>query len=71
MRDSRAQLGRALEKERELLPVEVVVFGDVDPPRRDLRDWADIRAWAVRLTRRPRARTASPNRNRWVESSGL
>ncbi len=63
---SRAQLGKALARQQSLVPAEVVVFGGADPPgrsgrpRRDLRDWADIRAWAGRLVglaRRPDAAT--------------
>jgi menaquinone-dependent protoporphyrinogen oxidase len=50
------QLARALRKHRWLRPVAVVVFGGVDPPshvhpRRDLRDWRDIRRWARRITK--------------------
>jgi menaquinone-dependent protoporphyrinogen oxidase len=49
---SRRQLDRALAKRDWLRPVAVAVFGGVDPapregkPRRDLRDWDAIRAWA-------------------------
>jgi len=52
-RRSRAQLDRALAKRGWLDPLAVTVFGGVDPPgrgkrpRRDLRDWAAIRAWAA------------------------
>jgi menaquinone-dependent protoporphyrinogen oxidase len=49
---SRGQLDQALAKRGWLTPVAVTVFGGVDPverkgdPRRDLRDWDVIRAWA-------------------------
>ena len=52
-RRSRAQLDRALARHAWLAPVMVAVFGGVDPPargerpRRDLRDWRAIRAWAT------------------------
>ena len=52
-RRSRAQLDRALGRSGWLTPVRVTVFGGVDPPargerpRRDLRDWRAIRAWAT------------------------
>ena len=51
---SRSQLDRALSKRSWLIPVATVVFGGVDPPkhqnpRRDLRDWEAIRAWAISL----------------------
>lgn len=48
---SRAQLDRALAKRAWLVPVAVAVFGGADPagrnrvPRRDLRDWTEIRNW--------------------------
>ena len=57
---SRAQLGKALARVQPLVPADIVVFGGADPPgrsrrpRRDLRDWSDIRAWAGRLATRPR-----------------
>src|SRR5512142_1404640 len=50
---SRAQLDRALAKHGWLTPVAVTVFGGVDPPgrgrrpRRDLRNWQAIDAWAA------------------------
>jgi hypothetical protein len=50
---SRAQLDRALTKRAWLDPVAVTVFGGVDPPgrsqhpRRDLRNWKTIQAWAA------------------------
>jgi menaquinone-dependent protoporphyrinogen oxidase len=53
---SRAQLDRALAKHDWLRPVAVAVFGGVDPPkreggpRRDLRDWDAVRAWASQVT---------------------
>lgn len=49
----RAQLDRALAKHGWLTPAAVTVFGGVDPPgrggrpRRDLRDWQAIDAWAA------------------------
>jgi menaquinone-dependent protoporphyrinogen oxidase len=49
---SRSQLDHALARRGWLKPVAVTVFGGVDPsqrdrePRRDLRDWDAIRAWA-------------------------
>jgi len=51
---SRSQLDRALSKRSWLIPMATVVFGGVDPPkhqnpRRDLRDWEAIRAWAISL----------------------
>lgn len=48
---SRKQLERALAKHAWLTPIAVTVFGGVDPPgkrpRRDLRDWTQIEAWAA------------------------
>jgi len=48
---SRKQLDRALAKHNWLTPIAVTVFGGVDPPgkqpRRDLRDWTQIEAWAA------------------------
>ncbi len=50
---SRAQLDRALAKRDWLNPVAVTVFGGTDPPgrsrrpRRDLRSWETIHAWAA------------------------
>jgi len=50
---SRAQLDRALAKHGWLTPAAVTVFGGVDPPghgrrpRRDLRNWQAIDAWAA------------------------
>ena len=50
---SRAQLDRALAKRDWLIPVAVTVFGGADPPgrgkrpRRDLRNWETIHAWAA------------------------
>jgi len=50
-RRSREQLDRAVAKHAWLTPAAVEVFGGVDPPgkrpRRDLRDWAQIEAWAA------------------------
>ena len=52
-RRSRAQLDRVLVKRAWLDPIAVTVFGGVDPPgrgkgpRRDLRNWDIIRAWAA------------------------
>jgi menaquinone-dependent protoporphyrinogen oxidase len=51
---SRAQLDRAIAKHAWLTPDLVSVFGGVDPPRRattprrDLRDWDEIDAWATK-----------------------
>ncbi len=62
-RRSRAQLDTALAKRPWLAPAAVTVFGGVDPPgrrsgpRRDLRDEAAIRAWAVGLAQ---PRTTQP-----------
>jgi len=50
---SRAQLDRALARRGWLNPVAVTVFGGVDPPgrskgpRRDLRNWQAVHAWAT------------------------
>jgi menaquinone-dependent protoporphyrinogen oxidase len=48
---SRQQLDRALAKHGWLTPIAVTVFGGVDPPgkqpRRDLRNWTQIEAWAA------------------------
>lgn len=52
---TRGQLGLALAKRDWLRPAAVAVFGGVDPPmregkpRRDLRDWDAIRAWAASI----------------------
>ena len=50
---SRKQLDRALAKHNWLTPIAVTVFGGVDPPgkqpRRDLRDWTQIEAWAASI----------------------
>ena len=50
---SRTQLDRALAKHSWLTPTAVMVFGGVDPPdkrpRRDLRDWTKIDAWAASI----------------------
>ena len=50
---SRKQLDRALAKHDWLTPIAVTVFGGVDPPgkqpRRDLRDWTQIEAWAASI----------------------
>lgn len=54
---ARAQLDRALAKEREVQPVAIAIFGGaVDPPKlrfpfnhmpaSDARDWDAIRSWA-------------------------
>ena len=68
---SRAQLDRALARRAWLDPIAVTVFGGVDPPgrskhpRRDLRNWETIQAWAAQAlvtaggTRQDR-RTAGP-----------
>jgi len=53
-RRSRVQLDRARAKRDRLNPVAVTVFGGADPPgrsrrpRRDLRSWETIQAWAHR-----------------------
>jgi menaquinone-dependent protoporphyrinogen oxidase len=48
---SQEQLDRAVAKHKWLTPTAVEVFGGVDPPgkrpRRDLRDWTQIEAWAA------------------------
>lgn len=48
-----AQFARVLGRLRGFTPVRVAVFGGADPAgtasRRDLRDWAEIRRWAVEL----------------------
>ena len=58
---SQAQLERALAKVKGFAPVRVGLFGGVDPPgrspRRDVRDWAAIRGWALAL---PEVLLASP-----------
>jgi menaquinone-dependent protoporphyrinogen oxidase len=50
---SRTQLDRALAKHGWLTPTAVMVFGGVDAPdkrpRRDLRDWTKIDAWAASI----------------------
>jgi menaquinone-dependent protoporphyrinogen oxidase len=51
-RRSRDQLDRAVAKHKWLTPTAVELFGGVDPaktgrPRRDLRDWTQIEAWAA------------------------
>ena len=52
-RRSRVQLDRARAKRDRLNPVAVTVFGGADPPgrsrrpRRDLRSWETIQAWAA------------------------
>ena len=52
---ARGQLDRALAKRGWLRPVAVAVFGGVDPteregkPKRDLRNWDEIRAWALQV----------------------
>jgi menaquinone-dependent protoporphyrinogen oxidase len=50
---SRAQLDRAVAKHKGLTPIAAEVFGGADPPgkrpRRDLRDWARIEAWAASI----------------------
>ena len=50
---SRTQLDRALAKHSWLTPTAVMVFGGVDAPdkrpRRDLRDWTKIDAWAASI----------------------
>ncbi|MGZ4633542.1 MAG: flavodoxin domain-containing protein [Actinomycetes bacterium] len=54
--DSRAQLDRALAQHQWLNPAATALFGGADElgrslsPRRDLRDWAAIRAWAVEVS---------------------
>ena len=46
----REQFGRALRKHPAVEPVSTALFGGADPlrkhPRRDIRDWDSIRAWA-------------------------
>jgi menaquinone-dependent protoporphyrinogen oxidase len=46
----RQQFERALSKHRSITPVTTALFGGVDPPkkkpRRDVRDWEAIAAWA-------------------------
>lgn len=60
---SRAQLERALAKERELHPVAVTIFGGVVDPAKlrfplnrmqasDARDWEAIRSWADEIAAR-------------------
>lgn len=50
-RRAQEQLDRAVAKHKWLTPTAVEVFGGVDPPgthpRRDLRDWTQIEAWAA------------------------
>jgi menaquinone-dependent protoporphyrinogen oxidase len=50
---SQAQLDRAVAKHKWLTPTAAKVFGGADPPgkrpRRDLRDWARIEAWAASI----------------------
>jgi menaquinone-dependent protoporphyrinogen oxidase len=49
---SRAQLDRAVAKHTWLTPTAAEVFGGDPPgkqPRRDLRDWARIEAWAASI----------------------
>jgi menaquinone-dependent protoporphyrinogen oxidase len=54
-RRSHAQLDQALARHEWLAPAAVTVFGGVDPPRRgkrprrDLRDWRAIDAWATEV----------------------
>jgi menaquinone-dependent protoporphyrinogen oxidase len=49
----RQQFQRALGKHPSLAPVSTALFGGADPPkkspRRDLRDWDAIQAWADEL----------------------
>jgi menaquinone-dependent protoporphyrinogen oxidase len=49
----RAQFAHALEKHASLEPVSTALFGGADPPkkspRRDIRDWERIHAWADEL----------------------
>lgn len=53
---SRSQLDRALAKHPWLNPAATALFGGADElgrsmsPRRDLRDWEAIRAWAVQIS---------------------
>jgi menaquinone-dependent protoporphyrinogen oxidase len=46
----REQFERALMKDRSIAPITTALFGGADPPkkkpRRDVRDWEAIRAWA-------------------------
>lgn len=46
----RQQLQRSLSKHPSLSPVSIALFGGADPPkkspRRDIRDWEAISAWA-------------------------
>lgn len=68
---SREQLDRALAKHSWLEPAAVTLFGGTDPPkrdrkRRDLRDWAQIEAFArsiASLAGRPAAGTGRPVRS--------
>lgn len=50
---SQDQLDRAVAKHKWLTPIAVEIFGGVDPPgkqpKRDLRDWAQIEAWAASI----------------------
>ena len=54
---SRSQLDAALAKHQWLSPVATALFGGAEElgrslsPRRDLRDWPAIRAWAVAVSR--------------------
>jgi menaquinone-dependent protoporphyrinogen oxidase len=49
----RGQFERALGKHPSIAPVSTALFGGADPPkktpRRDIRDWAAIQAWADEL----------------------
>jgi menaquinone-dependent protoporphyrinogen oxidase len=67
---ARAQLDRALARERELEPVSVAIFGGVvDPaklrfpfnrmPASDARDWDAIRSWADEVVARFEPRVAA------------
>lgn len=51
----REQFERALSKHASIVPVSTALFGGADPPkkspRRDVRDWDAIRAWADELAR--------------------
>ncbi len=49
----REQFERALAKHASISPVSTTLFGGADPPkkspRRDVRDWDAIRAWAAEI----------------------
>ena len=51
----REQFERALRKHPSITPVSTALFGGADPPgkrpRRDIRDWNEIRAWTEEVAR--------------------